>query len=247
MDFQDRVVLVTGASRGIGQAIALEMARLGATVIGTATTEEGAAKISLYIEQSGLNGCGMVLDVTRQDNIDQVLAAIKEQYKAPEILINNAAITHDNLMLRMKEDEWDDVLATNLTAVYHVCKSVLQDMVKARWGRIINISSVVGSIGNPGQANYAAAKAGLVGFSKSLAQEVVTRGITVNVVAPGLVDTGMARELSDDQREALLSRVPMGRLGKPEEIAYAVAFLASNRAAYVTGHTLHINGGLYMP
>lgn len=246
MDFQDRVVLVTGASRGIGQAIALEMARLGATVIGTATTEEGAAKISLYIEQAGLNGCGMVLDVTRQDNIDQVLAAIKEQYKAPEILINNAAITHDNLMLRMKEDEWDNVLATNLTAVYHVCKSVLKDMVKARWGRIINISSVVGSIGNPGQANYAAAKAGLMGFSKSLAQEVVTRGITVNVVAPGLVDTDMARELSEDQREALLSRVPMGRLGKPEEVAYAVAFLASNRAAYVTGHTLHINGGLYM-
>ena len=243
---EGEVALVTGASRGIGQAIALVLGNMGATVVGTATSDKGAGAISAYLSERGIKGQGMKLNVTDADSVSQVLAALTEAFAAPSILINNAGITRDNLLMRMKEDEWNDIIDTNLTSVYRLSKACLRAMTKARKGRIISISSVVGASGNAGQTNYAAAKAGLVGFTKSLAREIGARGITVNAVAPGFIDTDMTRALPDAQREALLTGIPLNRLGQPEEIAAAVAFLASPGAAYITGETLHVNGGMYM-
>ncbi len=240
------IALVTGASRGIGQSIALALGQQGATVVGTATSDKGAESISAYLAENGITGQGMALNVTDADSIKQLLADMAETFGAPGILVNNAGITRDNLLMRMKEEEWDDIINTNLTSVYRMSKACLRAMTKARKGRIISISSVVGAAGNAGQANYAAAKAGLIGFSKSLAREVGVRGITVNTVAPGFIDTDMTRALPDAQREALLGEIPLNRLGQPEEIAAAVAFLASPGAAYITGETLHVNGGMYM-
>lgn len=246
MSFNNKIALVTGASRGIGQAIAMELARQGAMVIGTATTDEGALSITDYFETQHMKGRGYKLNVAEPDSIDHLLSVVQQEIGAPAILVNNAAITRDNLMLRMKQEEWDSVINTNLTAVYRITKACLKDMVKARWGRIINVTSVVGFIGNPGQANYAAAKAGLLGLSKSLAYEVASRGITVNLVAPGFIDTDMTRALPDTQREALLANIPSKRLGKVEDIAAATVFLASEGASYITGQTLHVNGGMFM-
>jgi 3-oxoacyl-[acyl-carrier protein] reductase len=244
MSLDGEIALVTGASRGIGKAIATKLAAEGATVIGTATSEGGAASIAEYL---GAQGTGMVLDVTSADSVAEVLAAIEEQYGPISILINNAGITRDNLMMRLKDDDWDAIINTNLTSVFKISKACLRNMMKARKGRIITIGSVVGSTGNPGQANYAAAKAGLIGFSKSLAREVGSRGITVNTVSPGFIDTDMTRALSDEQRDALKGQIPLSRLGEPEDIANAVAFLASPSASYITGETLHVNGGMFMP
>ncbi|MEZ5593605.1 MAG: 3-oxoacyl-ACP reductase FabG [Gammaproteobacteria bacterium] len=241
-----QVALVTGASRGIGAAIADELGKRGATVVGTATTAAGAQAISERLQAQDLQGTGLQLDVTESASIDAALAQIGAQFGTPGILVNNAGITRDNLLLRMKDDEWDSIIATNLSAIYRLSKAVLRGMMKARKGRIITISSVVGATGNAGQANYAAAKAGAIGFSKSLAREVGSRGITVNVVAPGFIDTDMTRALSDEQRAGLLSNIPLARLGAAQDIAYAVAFLASDEAAYITGETLHVNGGMYM-
>jgi 3-oxoacyl-[acyl-carrier protein] reductase len=241
-----QLALVTGATRGIGKAIALALAKDGATIVGTATTAEGAAGISAYLKESGTLGEGIQLDVTDAAATDAALAAIESRHGAVAILVNNAGITRDNLLLRMKDDEWDAVMATNLKPAFRLAKAVLRGMMKARHGRIIQIGSVVGASGNPGQANYAAAKAALVGFTKSLAQEVGSRNITVNCVAPGFIDTDMTRALSDAQRDALTARIPLGRLGAPEDIADAVAFLASPRARYITGATLHVNGGMLM-
>jgi len=241
-----QIALVTGATRGLGRAIALELAAQGATVIGTATTDEGAAKIAAYLKDAGNAGTGLTLDVTDAAATASVLAAIDAQYGAITILVNNAGVTRDNLLLRMKDDEWDTIMATNLTPAYRLAKAVLRGMMKARHGRIIQIGSVVGSSGNAGQVNYSAAKAALIGFTKSLAQEVGSRNITVNCVAPGFIDTDMTRGLTDAQREALLGKIPLGRLGAPEDIAQAVAFLAGPGASYVTGTTLHVNGGMYM-
>jgi 3-oxoacyl-[acyl-carrier protein] reductase len=241
-----QIALVTGATRGLGRAIALELAAQGATVIGTATTDEGAAKIAAYLKDAGNAGTGLTLDVTDAAATAGVLAAIDAQYGAITILVNNAGVTRDNLLLRMKDDEWDTILATNLTPAYRLAKAVLRGMMKARHGRIIQIGSVVGSSGNAGQVNYSAAKAALIGFTKSLAQEVGSRNITVNCVAPGFIDTDMTRGLTDAQREALLGKIPLGRLGAPEDIAQAVAFLAGPGAGYITGTTLHVNGGMYM-
>ena len=241
-----QIALVTGATRGLGRAIALELAAQGATVIGTATTDEGAAKIAAYLKDAGNAGSGLTLDVTDAAATASVLAAIDAQYGAITILVNNAGVTRDNLLLRMKDDEWDTIMATNLTPAYRLAKAVLRGMMKARHGRIIQIGSVVGSSGNAGQVNYSAAKAALIGFTKSLAQEVGSRNITVNCVAPGFIDTDMTRGLTDAQREALLGKIPLGRLGAPEDIAQAVAFLAGPGASYVTGTTLHVNGGMYM-
>lgn len=243
---QNQIALVTGASRGIGQAIALELGKQGSTIIGTATTQEGANKISTLLAQNHLTGSGVILNVTDPTSVENALNTVKDKYGAPTILINNAGITRDNLMLRMKDQEWDEVINTNLTAVFRLTKLCLRDMLKARFGRIITISSVVGATGNSGQANYAAAKAGIMGFSRSLAQEVATRGITVNVVAPGFIETDMTQVLTEEQKAHLLSKVPCDRLGQPTEIAFACAFLASPQAGYITGHTLHINGGMYM-
>lgn len=243
---EGEVALVTGASRGIGQAIALALGNMGATVVGTATSDKGADAISAYFSEHGIKGQGMSLNVTDADSVSQVLAAIAENFSAPSILINNAGITRDNLLMRMKEDEWNDIIDTNLTSVYRLSKACLRAMTKARKGRIISISSVVGASGNAGQTNYSAAKAGLIGFTKSLAREIGARGITVNAVAPGFIDTDMTRALPDAQREALLTGIPLNRLGHPEEIAAAVAFLASPGAAYISGETLHVNGGMYM-
>jgi 3-oxoacyl-[acyl-carrier protein] reductase len=243
---EGKIALVTGASRGIGEAIALALGKTGATIIGTATTTAGAEKISVSFAKAGVQGCGIAMNVAQPESIEAGLATIKERYGMPAILINNAAITQDNLLLRMKEEEWNNVIETNLNSIYRVSKGCLRDMLKARWGRIISISSVVGTTGNAGQVNYAAAKAGLLGFTKALAQEVGSREITVNAVAPGFIDTDMTRDLPADQREALLSRIPLQRLGRPEEIAAAVVFLASPEAGYITGHTLHVNGGMYM-
>lgn len=243
---KNKITLVTGASRGIGAAIALTLGREEATVIGTATTIEGANRITEALKQERINGQGMVLNVTSQESVDQTLSAIKEQYGAVNILVNNAAITQDNLFLRMKEEEWLKVLETNLTSLFRISKACVRDMLKARFGRIINIGSVVGSTGNPGQANYCAAKAGVLGFSKSLALEVGSRDITVNTVSPGFISTDMTNALSEDQRQAIFERIPMKKLGRVEDIAGAVLFLASDAASYITGQTLHVNGGMYM-
>ncbi len=241
-----QVALVTGATRGIGLAIALRLAGDGATVVGTATTDEGAAKIAARLAEAGNAGMGMKLDVTDAAGTEAALAAIDAKYGAIGILVNNAGITRDNLLLRMKDDEWDAVMATNLKPAYRLAKAVLRGMMKARNGRIIQIGSVVGSSGNPGQVNYAAAKAALIGFTKSLAQEVGSRNITVNCVAPGFVDTDMTKDLPETARQAMVSRIPLQRLGTPDDIAHAVAYLASPGASYVTGVTLHVNGGMYM-
>lgn len=246
MNLDSEIALVTGASRGIGKAIAQELGRRGATVVGTATTDNGAQSISRYLDEAGCKGQGMVLDVSQAASIDEVLKSIVEQYGAVSILVNNAGITRDNLLMRMKDDEWNDIITTNLTSVFRLSRACLKGMTKARKGRIITISSVVGLSGNPGQTNYSAAKAGVIGFSKSLAREIGSRNITVNVVAPGFIDTDMTRQLPDDQRAALEQQIPLNRLGGVEDIAYAVAFLASPEAGYITGETLHVNGGMYM-
>jgi 3-oxoacyl-[acyl-carrier protein] reductase len=238
-----KIALVTGASRGIGKAIAEQLVADGATVIGTATSENGANAISDYLAS---NGTGIVLNVTDQGSIDTLLSQIKEQYGVVDILINNAGITRDNLLMRMKDDEWQDILDTNLTPIFKLSKAVLRGMMKNRHGRIINVGSVVGSTGNPGQANYAAAKAGVIGFTKSMAREVASRGITVNVVAPGFIDTDMTKGLSDEQKDAIFKDIPANRLGDPKEIAATVAFLVSDGAAYITGETIHVNGGMHM-
>jgi 3-oxoacyl-[acyl-carrier protein] reductase len=241
---QGEIALVTGASRGIGKAIAEQLAAEGATVIGTATTDKGADAISAYLEASG--GKGMCLNVADDDSVAAVIKQIGDDYGAVSILVNNAGITKDNLLIMMKSDQWDDVINTNLTSIYRLSKSVLRSMMKARKGRIINIASVVGATGNPGQTNYSATKAGMLGFTKSLAREIGSRNITVNAVAPGFIDTDMTRELADEQREALINQIPLNRLGDAADIANAVVFLASPAAAYITGETLHVNGGMYM-
>lgn len=238
-----KIALVTGASRGIGKAIALQLVADGATVIGTATSTGGAEAISAYLHNSGK---GMVLNVSDADSMKTLLSNINEQFGAIDILVNNAGITRDNLLIRMKDSEWQDILNTNLSSVFNMSKAVLRGMMKKRWGRIINIGSVVGSTGNAGQANYAAAKAGVIGFSKSMAREVASRGITVNVVAPGFIDTDMTQSLTDDQRDAIFKDIPANRLGSTHEIAATVGFLASEGAAYITGETLHVNGGMFM-
>ncbi|SJM93485.1 3-oxoacyl-(acyl-carrier-protein) reductase [Crenothrix polyspora] len=239
-----QVALVTGASRGIGRAIAERLATDGFYVVGTATSDGGAEAISAYL---GDNGTGLKLDVSNSESIAQVIKIITDTVGTPTVLVNNAGITRDNLLLRMKDDEWDDIINTNLTSVFRMSKAVLRGMMKAKTGRIINISSVVGATGNAGQANYAAAKAGMVGFSKSMAKEVGSRNITVNTVAPGFIDTDMTKELSEDIKTTLLTSIPLARLGQAEEIAHAVSFLASAGAAYITGETLHVNGGMFMP
>lgn len=246
MMLKEQVALVTGASRGIGQAIALGLGKEDAIVIGTATSDAGAEKISAYLKENGIKGVGMTLNVSDPDSIKECLATITSEYGAPDILINNAGITRDNLLMKMKDDEWEDIINTNLTSIFRMSKALMRGMMKKRNGRIISISSVVGATGNPGQTNYAAAKAGLVGFTKSLAREIGSRNITVNSVAPGFIDTDMTRELSDDQRDALVGQIPLNRLGQAEEIASAVVFLASPNAAYITGETIHVNGGMHM-
>jgi len=238
-----QIALVTGASRGIGASIAVTLADAGATVVGTATSEGGAASIT---EALGNNNRGAVLDIANDESVQALISDLQGKEGAPTIVVNNAGITRDNLLMRMKADDWEAVLSTNLSGVYRVCKACLRGMMKAKHGRIINIASVVGIMGNPGQANYAAAKAGVIGFSKSLAKEVGSRNITVNVVAPGFIDTDMTRVLADAQRDAMLARIPLGRLGDAQEIADSVAFLASDAAAYITGETLHVNGGMLM-
>jgi len=243
---EGKVALVTGASRGIGQAIALAMGSAGATVAGTATSESGAAGISEYLRSAGLKGAGFKLDVNDAAETQAAFGRIESEHGPVVILVNNAGITRDNLLLRMKDAEWDEIMDTNLKSVFRLSKLAIRSMVKARFGRIINITSVVGSMGNAGQVNYAAAKAGVVGFSKSLAKEVGSRNITVNCVAPGFIDTDMTRGLPDEQKRALLAHIPLGRFGQAAEIAAAAVFLASDGAAYVTGSTLHVNGGMYM-
>lgn len=247
MNLEQRVALVTGASRGIGQAIARELGRRGATVVGTATSESGAAAISDYLAADGIRGRGLMLNVTDAAAIEAAVKAVTQEFGSLSILVNNAGITRDNLLMRMKDEEWDDIIATNLTSVYRLSKAVIRGMMKARHGRIITVGSVVGSTGNPGQTNYAAAKAGLLGFTKSLAREIGSRGITVNAVAPGFIDTDMTRALPEEVRAALVRSIPLERLGRPEDIAHAVAYLASDEAGYVTGETLHVNGGMHMP
>lgn len=240
------IALVTGASRGIGRAIALALGAQGATVIGTATSDKGAAAISAAFAEAGIKGQGMCLDVNDATAVEALIKAVGDQFGAVTILVNNAGITRDGLLMRMKDEDWDAIIQTNLTSVFRLSKAVLRGMMKARKGRIVNISSVVGATGNVGQTNYAAAKAGMLGFAKSMAREVGSRGITVNTVAPGFIDTDMTRELSDEHRQALLAGIPLGRLGAPEEIANAVLFLASPGAGYITGETIHVNGGMHM-
>jgi 3-oxoacyl-[acyl-carrier protein] reductase len=238
-----KVALVTGASRGIGQAIAEQLVSMGATVIGTATSDNGASTISAYLAE---NGTGKVLNVNNETSITDLLSQIHEEFGGIDILVNNAGITRDNLLLRMKDDEWNDIIQTNLTSVFKLSKAVLRGMMKKRHGRIVNIGSVVGSTGNAGQANYAAAKAAVIGFSKSLAREIASRGITVNVVSPGFIDTDMTKNLTVDQKEAIFKDIPANRLGSPNEIAATVGFLVSDEAGYITGETIHVNGGMYM-
>jgi len=244
--FDGEIALVTGASRGIGRAIALSLGRAGAVVVGTATTEAGADAIDALLQEAGCAGRGMQLNVNDRVSIDELVKRLGEELGPPTILVNNAGIARDNLLVRMKDSDWDDVISTNLTSVYYLSKACLRAMIKLRKGRIINISSVVGAMGNTGQTNYAAAKAGMVGFTKSLAQEVGSRGITVNCVAPGFIATDMTRGLDEEQRERLTAQIPLGRLGDPQDVAATVAFLASDQAAYITGETIHVNGGMYM-
>ena len=246
MDLGGQVALVTGASRGIGRSVALALGGRGATVVGTATTDAGAQSITAYLSQAQVRGNGAQLDVRIATNVERLVAEIERAHGAVSILVNNAGIARDNLAMRMKEDEWDAVIDTNLKSVFRLCKAVMRGMMKARSGRVINITSVVGSSGNAGQINYAAAKAGIAGLTRSLAREIGSRGITVNCVAPGFIDTDMTRVLTDAQRETLLRQIPLGRLGNPEDVAAVVAFLASPQAAYITGATLHVNGGMYM-
>lgn len=246
MVLEHKIALITGASRGIGKAIALELGKQGATVVGTATSENGAECINQYLSKAHIPGMGLVMDVSNTEHITSGIETIQKSLGDIAILVNNAGITRDNLLARMKEDEWDSVLQTNLKSVFYLSRAVLRAMMKARSGRIINISSVVGATGNPGQTNYAATKAGMIGFSKSLAKEIGSRNITVNCVAPGFIDTDMTRTLSAEQQQSLIQHIPLGKLGKPEDIAAAVAFLASPAADYITGATLHVNGGMYM-
>ena len=246
MSFEQKVVLVTGATRGIGAAIANSLGQEGAIVIGTATSEAGAKRIGAHLSEHNIKGKGMVLNVTDIESVKSLLANIQAEYGAPSILVNNAGITKDNLLIRMTEDEWFDVVNTNLSAVYRLSKACLRGMMKARWGRIINIGSVVGAMGNAGQANYAATKAGVAGFARALAKEVGSRNVTVNTVSPGFIATDMTDVLSEEQKLLMLSSVPAGRLGQPEEIANTVKFLASEGAAYITGENIHVNGGMYM-
>lgn len=245
-DLNGKVCLVTGATRGIGKAIAQQLGAQGAVVIGTATSEAGAASISEALSAAGIKGEGKVLNVTEAESVESLISDITEAHGAISVLVNNAGITRDNLMMRMKEEEWDDIMSTNLKSVFRLSKAVLRGMMKARSGRIINITSVVGVSGNPGQANYAAAKAGVIGFSKSLAQEVASRGITVNAVAPGFINTDMTKALTEEQVAKMTANIPSSRLGEPEDIAASVVFLASDEAAYITGTTMHVNGGMYM-
>ena len=246
INLENKVALVTGASRGIGRAIATRLGKSGAFIYGTATTPDGAKKISAFFEEEGIQGEGIVLDVTNQESVDYLFKTFASQEKNPEILVNNAGITSDNLLLRMTDEEWLKVIETNLSSVYRLSKAAIKSMFRARKGRIISVGSVVGSSGNPGQANYAAAKSGIIGFSKSLATEVASRGITVNVVAPGFIDTDMTQTLPDAVRSELLKRIPAKRLGNVDDIANLVAFLASDAAGYITGETVHVNGGMYM-
>ncbi len=246
MSIQDKVALVTGASRGIGAAIADQLGAAGAVVIGTATSESGAEKITSRLSEKGIRGVGLVLNVTDPESIKFLLKTVLDQYGSPAILVNNAGVTKDNLLMRMGEDEWFDVIETNLNAVYRLSKACLRGMMKARWGRVINVGSVVGSMGNAGQSNYSATKAGVAGFARALAKEVGSRNITVNTVAPGFIDTDMTKALPQEQREQLLAQIPLARLGQPEEVAGVVCFLASDAGAYISGETIHVNGGLYM-
>jgi 3-oxoacyl-[acyl-carrier protein] reductase len=247
MSENKKLALVTGASRGIGKAIAEALGKQGCRVVGTATSESGAEKITQALKEAGIEGKGMVVDVSNADSINHLMEQIKDEFgQTPDILVNNAGITRDNLLMRMKDDEWESILQTNLTSIYRLSKACLRHMTKSRWGRIISVGSVVGTTGNPGQTNYSAAKAGVIGFSKSLAKEVGSRGITVNVVAPGFIDTDMTQALADDQKEVLKQQIALGRLGSPDDIAAAVAFLASDAAGYITGETLHVNGGMNM-
>ncbi len=246
MSDDKKVALVTGASRGIGAAIADTLGAAGCIVVGTATSEGGAEKISARLNEKGIEGGGMVLNVTDADSVASLMKAVQEKYGAPQILVNNAGITKDNLLMRMSEDEWFDVINTNLSSVYRLSKACLRGMMKARWGRIVNISSVVGQMGNAGQSNYASTKAGVMGFTRSLAKEVGSRNVTVNAVAPGFIDTDMTDVLTDDQKNVMLGGIPMARLGQPEEIANVVKFLSSDDSSYVTGETIHVNGGMYM-
>jgi 3-oxoacyl-[acyl-carrier protein] reductase len=246
MSLQGQIALVTGATRGIGQGIALELGRQGAVIVGTATSEKGAQSIGEYLAAAGIKGCGMALNVNDTAQIDTVLEDVRKQFGEVSILVNNAGITRDNLLARMSDEDWDEVIATNLKSVFRLARAVLRPMMKARSGRIINISSVVGSMGNPGQANYAASKAGMAGFTKSLAQEIGSRNITVNCVAPGFIDTDMTQALGEEQRAKLVEHVPLKRLGTVADVAAAVAFLAGPNASYITGVTLHVNGGMYM-
>lgn len=246
MSIEGKVALVTGATRGIGKAIAEQLGSQGAIVIGTATSEGGASTIKENFSNAGIKGTGLVLDVSSSESVDAVLKSIQSEFGTVTILVNNAGITRDNILMRMKDDEWDSVLNTNLTSIYRVAKGCLRGMTKERWGRIINVSSVVASMGNAGQSNYAAAKAGIEGFSRALAREVATRNVTVNSVAPGFIDTDMTAGLPEEHKDKLKAQIPMNRLGKPEEIAAVVGFLASEAGAYVTGETIHVNGGMYM-
>ncbi|MDC9719589.1 MAG: 3-oxoacyl-ACP reductase FabG [Gammaproteobacteria bacterium] len=246
MAIDGKVALVTGATRGIGKAIALQLASQGAIVVGTATSESGALSIAAALKDAGNGGTGMILNVSDADSVTATLKAIVETYGAPAILVNNAGITRDNLLMRMKNDEWDDVVNTNLSSIFRMAKGCLRGMTKGRWGRVINISSVVGSMGNMGQANYAAAKAGVEGFSRAMAREVASRNVTVNSIAPGFIATDMTDALGEDQKDTLRTQIPLQRLGTPEDIAQLVGFLASDAGAYITGETIHVNGGMYM-
>jgi 3-oxoacyl-[acyl-carrier protein] reductase len=246
MTEQTTVALVTGASRGIGKAIALQLGKLGMTVVGTATTDAGAGRISDYLQDAGITGKGYAANVADDESVTALMQAVANDFAAPTVLVNNAGITRDNLLMRMKGDEWSEVIDTNLGSMYRVCKACMKAMTKARFGRIVNISSVVGASGNAGQTNYSASKAGIEGFTRSLAKEIGSRGVTVNAVAPGFIDTDMTRELPEQQKEALLAQIPLGRLGEADEIAAVVAFLVSESGAYITGETVHVNGGMYM-
>jgi len=247
MALEQKLALVTGATRGIGQATALRLAAQNYYVVGTATSESGKNAIDAYLQENQLNGCGRVLNVTDNDSIDELMAYLKADLILPDVLVNNAGITRDNLLMRMKDEEWDGIIQTNLTSIYKLSKACLRNMMKNRWGRIVSIASVVGLTGNPGQSNYSAAKAGIIGFTKSLAREIGSRNITVNAVAPGFIDTDMTRALPDEAKQALLKQIPLERLGDASEIASAVGFLASDDAAYITGETINVNGGMYMP